>query len=151
MTTRRLVLVRHAQADSGGPDLQRPLSERGRLDAAAVGRWLAANVEPDEVVVSPARRAVQTWEIAAAQLGAQPTTTTDRRIYDNSFDDLVDVARECKQSVGVLVMVGHNPSLQRLADADFPTASVAVLEFDGDWADFEPGAVTVTEVVSCRG
>lgn len=151
MTTRRLVLVRHAQADSGGPDLQRPLSERGRLDAAAVGRWLAANVEPDEVVVSPARRAVQTWEIAAAQLGAQPTTTTDRRIYDNSIDDLVDVARECTQSVGVLVMVGHNPSLQRLADADFPTASVAVLEFDGDWADFEPGAVTVTEVVSCRG
>jgi len=151
MHTRRLVLVRHAQADSGGADLHRPLSERGRLDAAAIGRWLAANIEPHEVVVSPARRTVQTWEIAAAQLGAPPDATTDRRIYDNTMDDLVDVARECAPSVGVLAIVGHNPSLQSLAHADFPTASVAVLEFEGDWVDFEPGAATVTEVTSCRG
>jgi len=151
MPTRRLVLVRHAQADSGGPDLQRPLSERGRLDAAAIGRWLAANIEPDEVVVSPARRAVQTWEIAAVQLGAPPSATTDHRIYDNSIDDLVGVARECTPVVGVLVLVGHNPSMQGLAAADFPTASVAVLEFDGAWADFDPAMATVTTVVSCRG
>ena len=151
MSTRRLVLVRHAKAESAGQDLHRPLSVRGERDAAAIGRWLAANIAPDEVVVSPARRAMQTWEIAATRLAGPPAVTTDRRIYDNSVGDLVDVARECTPSVRVLVMVGHNPSLQSLADADFPTASVAVLEFEGDWADFEPGAATVTEVVSCRG
>src|SRR4051812_50149249 len=69
MTQRRLVLVRHAKTEQGEPDPSRRLTNRGRRDARAIGQWLAKNgVVPDLVVVSPAARARQTWEIAAPEL-----------------------------------------------------------------------------------
>src|SRR3954453_9424386 len=62
---RRLVLVRHAQAAQGEVDADRTLTERGARQAAAIGAWLAqTGLIPDRVVVSPARRAQQTWELA---------------------------------------------------------------------------------------
>ena len=43
MTDRRLVLIRHAKAEAtGSSDSVRALAARGRRDAPAIGRWLAA-------------------------------------------------------------------------------------------------------------
>src|SRR4051794_22351378 len=50
-------------------DMDVPLSDVGRAQAAAVGRWLGslpANERPDVVVSSPYLRAVQTAELALA-------------------------------------------------------------------------------------
>jgi len=66
MTRRRLVVLRHAKAEQGGRDRDRELTRRGHRDATAAGAWLVANdAVPEAVVVSPARRTVQTWEAAA--------------------------------------------------------------------------------------
>lgn len=151
MVERCLILVRHADAASNGADLHRPLSERGRGDAAAIGRWLAANAAPDLVVVSPARRAQQTWDLAAAQLEDPPPVSTDTRIYDNTVDDIIDVIRECPASATGLAVVGHNPSMQALSGAGFPTASLAVIRYDGEWSDYDPASAPVAEVITCRG
>src|SRR3712207_9368577 len=60
---RRLLLIRHARAAGGPIDRERPLTAEGVQQAAALGAWLErAGLVPDRVLVSPARRAVQTWE-----------------------------------------------------------------------------------------
>src|ERR1700737_1485663 len=65
---RRLMLLRHAKTENNAPsgqDQDRRLDDRGRRDAAAVGGWIGRHPPfPDAVLVSPAVRAHQTWEIA---------------------------------------------------------------------------------------
>jgi phosphohistidine phosphatase len=159
---RRLVLVRHSKTEQGEPDLARALTERGRRDARAIGRWLADNdITPDLAVVSPSVRTRQTWQVAAAELTVAPPSTEDPRIYDNTVQDVLAVARSAGDSVGSLVLVGHNPSMHgcaiRLAgDAgdqvrEFPTSAVAVFDIDGEWPDTGRPAATLVAVTTCRG
>src|SRR5271163_1300694 len=65
---RRLMLLRHAKTENdaaSGRDQDRRLDERGRTDAAEIGGWIGRHPPfPDAVLVSPAIRAHQTWEIA---------------------------------------------------------------------------------------
>ncbi len=55
----RLVLARHAQATSGHPDDDPPLSDRGRAQAAALARALEGEAF-DRVITSPLHRALET-------------------------------------------------------------------------------------------
>ncbi|HYT09194.1 MAG TPA: histidine phosphatase family protein [Mycobacteriales bacterium] len=169
MTTRRLVLVRHAKAATDGDsDAERPLAKRGRADAPAVGRWLAGHgLAPDRVVVSPARRALQTWELAAAELGSPPEPVRDERVYGNSVEDLLAVVHDTPAGAGTLVLVGHNPSVEALATAlddgsgdatgrremaeKYPTSGVAVFDIGGDWSDVGAGAGRLTGFAVPRG
>lgn len=155
--SRRLVLVRHAKSayPAGVADHDRPLNERGRRDAPAIGRWLAghldlAGVRPPLVLVSSAVRAQQTWALASAELGGAWSTGAVRdepRIYEAWVDTLLDVASGTPDEVDVLVMVGHNPGVATLvealcapahlveeATAAFPTSAIAVIDGIGDWA-----------------
>src|SRR3984893_16232835 len=65
---RRLMLLRHAKTEhetTSGRDQDRRLDKRGRHDAAEIGGWIGRHPPfPDFVLVSPAIRAHQTWEIA---------------------------------------------------------------------------------------
>ena len=65
----RLILLRHGKAESvaeSGGDFERGLTERGRRDAALIGRVLAdAGITPDLALVSAARRARETWDEAS--------------------------------------------------------------------------------------
>src|SRR5215203_3123231 len=114
VTTRQLVLIRHAKSGEGAIDRDRPLAERGVAEAPAVGRWLAAQgIAPDRVVVSPARRARQTWELTAAELG--PVPELDERVYRNTVEALLEIIRGTPGEVTTLAIVGHNPGIQDLA------------------------------------
>ncbi|MEU3563684.1 histidine phosphatase family protein [Kitasatospora sp. NPDC006786] len=170
-TGRRLVLIRHAQAErETAVDRERRLDERGREEASRAGRWLAGSgITPDLARVSGARRTRETWEHVGAALPRLPETVHEPGLYDLSVSihrreagigELVAMVRENSDHVGDLVVVGHNPSLPELvrllagaADGDlsrwveesgFPTASVAVLEFDGSWQGIGPGAARIT-------
>jgi phosphohistidine phosphatase len=160
---RRLVLVRHAQAADGPVDADRPLTGRGARHAAAIGTWLEqAGFVPDRVLVSPARRAVQTWEQAGTGLPQGPPPTVDTRIYDNTVEALLAAIQETPDDVGTLAVVGHNPSIGELvavlddgqgnpaarrdADAGFPTGSVAVFLLATPFAGIAPGAGTLDDV-----
>jgi phosphohistidine phosphatase len=164
-----LLLVRHAKAMSGGEtDADRQLAPRGIRDAGAAGRWLAdRGLTPDHVVVSPAHRALQTWQLMASELAAAPTAAIDPRIYDNTLDALLAIAQETTEDAGTLAIVGHNPSMHELAVVlddgrgddsarvsiaqAFPTAGVAVLDLGGSWAALTPGAATLCEFAAVRG
>jgi len=155
-TERRLLLFRHAKSD--WPDVadhERPLAKRGRRDAPVAGRWLGeSGYVPDAVVCSTARRARETWELAAAGLaeavpGAAPPVRYEPRVYEATVLGLLMLVREFDGDLGTVLVVGHNPGLAELTvglaapppepPAAFPTAAVAVLGLPGDWADAGPG------------
>jgi phosphohistidine phosphatase len=162
---RRLVLLRHAK--SAWPDVadaERPLADRGRRDAPVVGRWLRrSGYVPDAVLCSPARRARETWELVAAELGAEPSVSYEQRIYEATALSLLHLLREAGGNYRNVLLVGHNPGLAELAvgiaqvtggraarpleraRAKFPTAAVAVLEFSGDWAGLTAGEARMVD------
>ena len=168
MPDRRLVLVRHAQAGDAPTDRDRPLTDRGRQQAAAVGGWLAAaGIAPDRVLVSPARRALQTWDRLRMALDGAPEAQADERIYDNTVDGLVEVLRESGPDVRTVVLVGHNPAVGTLAHvlddgegsrparealaAGFPPASAAVFDVGMPFAGLDEGSATLVDLLEPSG
>jgi phosphohistidine phosphatase len=106
----RLVLLRHAEAEQhSSDDRSRVLVERGRADAAAT-RALMISLAPDVALVSTAARTRETWQLAGPG-GVE--VVLDERLYEASAADLREVLGE--QSAACVVLVGHNPSLERLA------------------------------------
>ena len=97
-------MLRHADAEDGSPDAERPLSPKGRRQAEAAGRALAAmGVELDACVTSPKVRARDTAELACKALGIQPLE--DPRLEGGPFDPR-EVAGERGEDV---LLVGHDP------------------------------------------
>jgi phosphohistidine phosphatase len=158
----RLLLVRHAKSADGPIDLERPLNKRGARYAAAIGPWLEqAGLVPDRVLVSPAKRARQTWEQAGASLPPDLRPDIDRRIYENTVESLLAVIRETPEDVRTVAIVGHNPSIGELTavlddgegspearsevDAGFRTGGVAVFLVATPFDALEPGAATLSD------
>lgn len=172
MTGRRLILIRHAKAEAGAVDLERPLTPRGVADAAAAGRLLArAGAVPDRAVLSPARRARQTWDAVQAGLAEPVEVVIDERVYDNDVAALFQVVAEAEvdagAALGCLALVGHNPSFAEFAStvddgqgdpqarerlrAGYPTSGVAVFELTGGWDALAPGSATLRSFDIGRG
>ena len=97
-------LLRHAEAADGSPDAERPLTGRGREQAEAAGRALAAlGVQFDACVTSPRVRALDTAKVACEALGLEPEI--DRRLEGGPFDP-----REVADGHGEeVLLVGHDP------------------------------------------
>jgi phosphohistidine phosphatase len=150
MDSHRLLLIRHAKTGQGSPDRDRRLTDRGERDAREIGTWLSSQgVVPDLVVVSPATRARQTWELT----GLDRPAKADERIYDNTVDDLLAVVAETDESVGTLAIVGHNPSIEAFTlhhggTGEVSTGTVVRFALDGTWTE---GAPRYVDVKTCRG
>ena len=168
--TRVLGLLRHAKSGypPGVADHDRPLAERGRLDAPAAGRVLRQRVGvPDLVLVSSALRAQQTWDLVLAAYDHPPHHQLEPRIYDASVDDLLLLLREQDAALGSVVVIGHNPGLEELAfvlsgDASdpgavagmsvkYPTCGLAVLTLDRPWEHVVAGAAALRSFDVPRG
>ena len=111
---RTLVLLRHSKAGPHvGDDHARRLSDRGREDAASARRWLGEQgIAPDRVVVSTSTRTRETWELASV---GHAVPEYDDRIYEASVADLREVVQETGPDVATVLLVGHNPSIERFA------------------------------------
>ena len=163
---RTLLLMRHAKSDypDGVADHDRPLAPRGERDAEAAAEWLAAAYPwMDEVAVSPARRARQTWARVAARVDAG-MVREDARIYDGWGSGLRHVMAALSEDASIAMLVGHNPGIESLAltlgqDGDsiararlmskYPTSGIAVLLVPGTWE--RPGAVELAAFAVPRG
>lgn len=113
---RKLVLLRHATAQDGGgkPDFERALTARGRAEAQTMGRWLARQaLQPDVVVSSPAPRALDTAVLACRVLGIADDIQSDPTLYDCAPTTLL--RRLARLHGQVVLVVGHNPSLEQVA------------------------------------
>jgi phosphohistidine phosphatase len=99
-----LWLLRHADAVDGTPDDERPLSDRGVMQAQDAGQAMAAlGVTIDACLSSPKVRAVQTAQYACAPLGVE--VTVDRRLAGEPFE-----AYDIVAGLGEVLLVGHDPS-----------------------------------------
>jgi len=137
---KRLLILRHAKSswdDSTLADFDRPLNKRGERDAPRIGAWMAAHgLRPDMVVSSPALRASQTARLVAESIGFPAEHIRfDPRIYDASLGALRELMRSFDDNWRQILLIGHNPGLQELANsladtvlAAFPTCALAVLE-----------------------
>ena len=105
-----LILWRHAEAEDGGPDLERRLTPAGREQAARVGKWLLEHLPPDfELIASPAARAQQT----AGALNRK--ITTSGRIAPGATVAAILEAAGSLQAERAVIVVGHQPDLGRAA------------------------------------
>jgi phosphohistidine phosphatase len=103
-----LWLLRHAEAEDGLPDDERPLTERGAMQADAAGRALAVlGVNVDACLTSPKLRAVQTAERACEPLGVP--VTIEPALSGEPFD-----VRALTAGLGDVLLVGHDPSFSML-------------------------------------
>lgn len=137
-----LILLRHSKSDWTGDeaDIDRPLGKRGRRQATEAGQWLATHVDRiDLAVVSPAERARATWDRVSAELGERPRTRHDDHAYAASTDDLLGIIRGLGEELGTVVLVGHNPGLEGLAETltgdrvPLPTSALALIELRVPW------------------
>lgn len=166
---RTLVLLRHAKAvpPETMADLDRPLADRGRADAAAAGRYLVAQgIEADLVLCSPSIRTTETWEYAE-QAGATTTDLWfDRRIYNADTDGLLDVVQEAAPEARTVILIGHAPGIPWLADElaldgtsperveltkKYPTSGLTVLHHTTRWSDLAPNDCDLVSYVIPRG
>lgn len=163
---RRLLVVRHAKSawPPGVPDRSRPLAPRGQSDAPRMGERIGAAVGlPDVVVVSPAERARQTWDLISQAFGPIPDQRIDDRVYDDWGSELIDVVRDLPDSARTAILVGHEPGVSQLVlsladrsqpslrariDAKFPTCAVALLTAPLPWEGFVPGCATLAEFLT---
>jgi phosphohistidine phosphatase len=156
---RRLMLLRHAKTENEAPsgrDRDRRLDDRGRNDAADIGRWMARHPPfPDSVLVSPAIRAHQTWEIAwTAMKDSVPPPEVELlpELYGADPPQLLQSIRAASATDPQrLMVIGHNPGMHELALAlagsgdaagrkaladNLPTAGLAIFDFAvDDWTD----------------
>lgn len=106
-----LLLWRHAEAeDHQDDDLGRRLTERGLHQAQRVARWLRQH-QPENlrILVSPAMRARQTADAAGLEYEISPQLAPAA-----SAADLI-AAANWPVAGGAVLLVGHQPTLGRLA------------------------------------
>ena len=156
---RRLLLLRHAKTENDAPsgrDQDRRLDDRGRKDAAEIGGFIATHPPfPDCVLVSPAVRAHQTWELAWAAMKDRvppPHVELASDLYGADPAQLLHSIREVSAvDPQRLMVVGHNPGMHELALAltdggdaagrraladNLPTSGLAIFDFaTDDWSD----------------
>lgn len=120
---------------------------------------VAAGYGPvDLVLCSDARRALETWESAAASFTPVPEVQLTRAIY-TAADTYLPVLEAEGGAAQTILLVGHNPTMHDTAvalagslegadgavlAARFPKAALAVLDFDGEWTTLRPGRARLT-------
>ena len=155
---KRLTLMRHANAQWKDPqisDFDRPLNRRGTSEAEAMSRRLIElKLIPTTVLTSSARRAQQTADIVARELGIPPRhSRTDEGLYLAAAADILRVIRTTGPRIPHLMIIGHNPGITELANLlaptsriDLATAAMCSLTFDArSWADVKAGNLRDTQ------
>ncbi|MGY6553767.1 MAG: SixA phosphatase family protein [Wenzhouxiangella sp.] len=111
-------LLRHAQAEasaSSGRDEDRRLTAAGRMACHRLQDWLRDYRDPlpGTLLVSPARRTLETAETALDRLGL-PSATVEPRLWNASTGELVALMQRPESLEQPLLLVGHNPGLEDL-------------------------------------
>ena len=157
---RTLILLRHAKSAWDDPDLDdhdRPLADRGRRDAAEVGRLMAERrIRPELVLCSTSVRTRQTWKGPNGRAPGRTAVRFEERVYEASSYDLLRLVHAVPEPVRSLLLIGHGPGLPDLADRlsvdstaeparrmrlKFPTSGLAVFAVTSPWAQLRDASL----------
>ncbi|MGB0696092.1 MAG: SixA phosphatase family protein [Rhodospirillaceae bacterium] len=179
---KRLLLLRHAKSDwqdDSLADHDRPLSARGQRASLSMSHFLASRWQPeagesaaprsedkldatsalpwpDLVLCSTALRAEETLAPLLEHLKPKKIRVErEQGIYTFDYPPLLARIKALPEAVTTVLMIGHNPAFERLADRlagpgtdskshgvmrrKYPTCALAELCLEGPWADLEPG------------
>ncbi len=138
-----LYLLRHAKSSWDNPDLgdhERPLNKRGKTDAPKMGKWLAENVKPPQLILcsdSARTRATIAPVMEAWQL-PEEVLQFESSLYHANPLTLWDLVQSCDDKIDRLMLVGHNPGLTEFANSvckafeteNIPTSGFAAFSFN---------------------
>ena len=158
---RQLLLLRHAKSSWDDPKLAdhaRPLNARGRQAAAAMGGEMRRlGLSPDIVLVSSARRSLQTLE-ALEPWDETPLIEPMDSLYLATGTQLLGVLHDVAETARSVLLIAHNPglhelammltgaqamargtpTLRRLAEG-YPTGALAEFSIAGPWWQLDQG------------
>jgi phosphohistidine phosphatase len=164
----RLHLLRHAKSDrdEAVEDHERTLSRRGREAARRVGRSLPSALGAiDLVLCSTSARTRETAELVLAGFAAPPRIRYEEALYLAGRAALVRVVSGLGESLGAVMVIGHNPGLhelalalaasdspryQALAGGKFPTTARASFAIEGSWADLARSRHALIDYVTAK-
>ena len=147
---RTLVLIRHAKSSWANPlqsDFERPLNDRGKIEAPAMGEKLKAlHVIPDLIISSSAKRTRQTAKRIAKEVGYDADNIKwEEKLYHCIPSVLEEVIYEIKDSVKTVFIVAHNPGITEFVNQlspefridNMPTCGVVGARMEGvEWNNF---------------
>lgn len=153
-----LSLFRHAKSAWDNPglsDFDRPLAPRGEKAAPRMGQFMAREgLVPDIVLCSTAVRAIRTVELARAEWKQESGLRFEETLYMAGPERMLGFLRDLPDTYDHAMIVAHNPGMQALATSlashgdalglakmgeKFPTAALAVIDFNDSWKDIGPG------------
>jgi phosphohistidine phosphatase len=158
---RQLLLMRHAKSswdDPKMPDHARPLNARGRQAAKAMRRAMRdLGLVPDVVLVSSARRTLQTME-ALEPWEETPLVEPMDGLYLVGAPHLLQVLHTVAETARSVLLLAHNPGLHELAmllvgpqamaagtpatrrlAEGYPTGALAEFVVAGSWRGLDEG------------
>lgn len=145
-----LYLVRHAKsswAEPGATDFERPLNDRGKRDAADMGKRLKLReIHFDSIISSPALRAEKTALLFAREMGYDTEAIIwDKDLYLAAPETILNTISKVPDTVNSLAIFCHNPGITELANTlssvrvdNMSTGSVYAVSYAGEsWKEFE--------------
>lgn len=133
-----LVLMRHAKSayPPQTPDHDRPLSDRGRRNAAAARSWLIEHdVVPTRALISPAQRTRETWQILDFDERCSVHWLPELYLADAAT---IVALSQGQDPMGTTLILGHNPGMHEAAEQiggcaieRFPTSAIAICDAQG--------------------
>lgn len=135
---KKLLLLRHAKsswANEGLADFDRPLNDRGRHDAARMGKLLRRlDLVPELIISSSAKRAAKTAQLTAQAASYDGEIRFVEQLYLAEPETYIGLARRTDDSVDTLILVGHNPGIEELVgllgghEERMPTAALVCFQ-----------------------
>jgi phosphohistidine phosphatase len=167
-----LLLMRHAKSSWDDPTLSdhdRPLNPRGRAAAAAMRASMAQlGLAPDIVLVSPARRTLQTLELLEPWDEA-PLVEVIEGLYLATGTQMLQALHGVAETARSVLLLAHNPGLHELAlllvgphglslandqtrrlQGGYPTGALAEFTIPGPWHGLGEGSGRLIRLLSPR-
>ncbi len=151
-----LYLVRHAKSswEYNVEDHKRPLKKRGVKDVFLVCSSLKKNVLiPDLLLSSDAVRAKTTATLFIENLELNSIDfLLQKKLYDFSGNELMNVIKSCDNSIDKLMVFGHNYAITNFVNAygskgidNVPTCGFVEIHFEIDsWEELKKGVTVKT-------
>ncbi len=168
-----LYILRHAksdQSDGSIGDHERPLNGRGREAAPDMGAYLKSKgYAPQLILCSTARRTVETCGLVQPALG-DVTVQFEQGLYLAEARSILERVRRVDEAIGSVMVIGHNPGLEQLANAlsaspkteeeerrhrrmreKFSTCALAVIQFPAKtWREIKQGGGMLVDFMRPR-
>ncbi len=153
---KKLILVRHAKSswEHQVTDHERPLNERGFQDANLVSNNLNLDgLKPDLILCSDSVRTITTASIFTSNLNIDESKVIFKpELYDFTGGNLVNAIKNCDDTVGSIMLFGHNHAITSFVNTyghiyidNVPTCGVVVIGFlINKWKDLNKGKTIKT-------